>query len=97
MSLLPQTLGTEQDVETLEKSGNKAVNAIYESGLQGNHTDKHMGALASAAFVDSKYKQCIYFSEKAYEEQLQLRAMLQFAKDAKPVEKKAPFESQDET
>ena len=73
-------------MQTLEKSGNKAVNAMYTSALEGNHTDKHIGALASAAFVESKYKECLYFSEEAYNEQMQLRAMLQFAKDGVPVE-----------
>lgn len=73
-------------MQTLEKSGNKAVNAMYTSALEGNHTDKHIGALASAAFVESKYKECLYFSEDAYNEQMQLRAMLQFAKDGVPTE-----------
>jgi len=72
---------TSEDVETLEKSGNQAVNAIYESALKGNHTDKHMGALASSAFVESKYKDCLYFSEQAYHEQMQIRAQMQAEKD----------------
>jgi len=79
--------GTLEDVETLEKSGNKAVNAMYISSLEGNHTDKHMGQLASAAFVESKYKNCLYFSERAYHEQMQLRAMLRFAQSGEPNDK----------
>ena len=59
---------------------------MYSSALEGNHTDKHIGALASAAFVESKYKDCLYFSEETYHEQMQLRAMIQFAKDGMPKE-----------
>ena len=82
--------GTEEDVETLEKSGNQMVNAMYVSSLEGNHTDQHMGQLASAAFVESKYKHCLYFSEAAYHEQMQLRAMIRFAETGIPDEVKEP-------
>jgi len=77
---------TQEDVETLEQSGNKTVNAMYCSGLGGNHTDEHMGALASAAFVESKYKDCLYFSQKAYHEQMELRAAILLAEqqEARP-------------
>ena len=40
-----------------------------------------MGALASKAFVESKYKNCQYFSEKAYHEQMKIRAQIQAEKD----------------
>jgi hypothetical protein len=60
----------------LEKSGNAVVNAIYQSALEGKHTDKHIGQLASKAFVESKYKQCQYFSADTFHEQMQLRAKL---------------------
>lgn len=65
---------------TLEKSGNKVVNAIYSSALEGNHTEKHVGSLASKFFVEGKYKNCDYFLEEAYHEQIKLREKLQAEK-----------------
>jgi hypothetical protein len=63
--------------------------------MAGNHTDKHMGALASAAFVESKYKMCLYFSSEVYEEQMQLRAMALFAKEGKAREQPPPPSTED--
>ena len=56
---------TDQDVDILERTGNAMVNATY---LNNN------ASIASAAFVESKYKHCLYFSEKIFLEQIKLRA-----------------------
>jgi len=67
----------------LDKSGNKTVNGMYLSALEGNHTEKHIGSLASAHFVVDKYKSCHYFTEAAFHIQMELRAKLQLEKEQK--------------
>lgn len=80
---------SENDVDTLEKSGNHAVSAVYEAKLQGNHSDKQKGTLASAGFMSMKYKDCIFYCEEAYREQLSLHDKNEGARATEDLVKKA--------
>lgn len=63
---------TERDVLILENSGNTAVNAVYEAKLQGNHSEKQKGTLASTGFVSMKYHEGIFFCKEAYVKQMEI-------------------------
>ena len=63
---------TERDVLILENSGNSAVNAVYEAKLQGNHSEKQKGTLASTGFVSMKYQEGIFFCKEAYAKQMEI-------------------------
>lgn len=61
---------TEFDLLTLEMSGNKAVNAVYEAKLKGNHSEQHKGSLASAAFLALKYGEAVFYCPDTFQQQM---------------------------